>query len=246
MRKIKPVIFDVVTLFPRMFEGPMTESIIRKAQKEGLIEVRVHNLRQWSIDSRHSKVDDRPFGGGAGMVIQAEPIYRAIKDLGGLKKKNKPWVVYLSPQGTRFSQDLGEKIAKKQHVLFICGHYEGIDERVMEFIDQEISIGDYILTGGELPVMVVIDAVSRFLPGVVGDPESVKNDSFANGLLDTAHYTRPGIWRGKAVPPVLLSGDHKKIAQWREKRAFEQTKKKRPDLLKNKILKKNNNSKISN
>lgn len=230
----KPVLrIDVVTLFPAMFEGPFSQSIIDRARKAGLIDIRIHSLREWSTEPRHQKVDDRPFGGGAGMLIQAEPLYRAIKDLGGLKKsKDKPWVVFMSPQGDTFSQKLAGDLSKKKRLILICGHYEGVDERIMAYVDQEISIGDYVLTGGEIPVMVVVDAASRLVPGVVGDPESIVNESFSKNLLDTPHYTRPRVWRGQEVPSVLLSGDHKAIRVWREKMALAATKKKRPKLLK--------------
>jgi tRNA (guanine37-N1)-methyltransferase len=225
--------FDVVTLFPSMFDGPMNESLLGRAQEAGLIQLTFHSLRRWSDDERHNKVDDRPFGGGPGMVIKPEPLYRAIKALGGMKKgKSRPWVVYLTPQGKVFTQDLAERLQQKQHIILICGHYEGIDERVMEWVDQEISIGDFVLTGGEIPAMVVIDAVSRLVPGVVGDPESLQEESFSHGILDYPHYTRPSIWRGKKVPQVLLSGNHRLIRQYREAQAIKQTRKKKPDLKK--------------
>jgi tRNA (guanine37-N1)-methyltransferase len=216
---------NVVTLFPEMFQGAFTESLIGRAQKAGFIKVEVHNLRRWSDDPRHQKVDDRPYGGGPGMVIRAEPVRQALKALRG-------WKVYLSPQGSKFDQKSAERLAKKKNLVLICGHYEGIDERVMPLIDEEVSIGDYVLTGGEIPAMVVTDAVARLVPGVVGDPESVKQESYTSGILDYPHYTRPRVWRGKKVPNILLSGDHKKILKWRENAALSQTKKKRPELLK--------------
>lgn len=223
-----------------MFDGPLSESLLGRARKANVIDVRVHNLRDWSDDARHRKVDDRPFGGGAGMVIRAEPIYRALKALGCLKKgksklaeepAGKPWVVYLSPQGDTLTQTLTEKLVKKDRMVLLCGHYEGIDERVMRYIDQEISIGDYVLTGGELPAMVVIDALARLVPGVVGDPDSVKNESFTTGILDHPHYTRPSVWRGRKVPSELLSGNHRAIEKWRGEAARKQTAEKRPELL---------------
>lgn len=214
-----------------MFSGPLSESLLGRAQRENLIEVGIHNLRDWSDDVRHKKVDDRPFGGGAGMVIRPEPIYLAVKAL----SKPKPWVVFLSPQGETLNQKMAEKLVKKKRILLICGHYEGVDERIMGLVDQEISIGDYVLTGGELPAMVIIDALARLVPGVVGDPESVKNESFTTGILDYPHYTRPSIWRGKKVPDVLLSGNHREIEKWRKSAAIRQTAKKRPALLKVKI-----------
>lgn len=217
-----------------MFDGPLSESLLGRARKAGVIDIRVHNLRDWSDDVRHRKVDDRPFGGGAGMVIRPEPIYRALKALGALKKgKAKPWVVYMSPQGVTLTQKLAEKLVKKDRMVLLCGHYEGIDERLMRYVDQEISIGDYVLTGGELPAMVMIDALARLVPGVVGDPESVKNESFTTGILDHPHYTRPNVWRGIKVPDALLSGNHREIEKWRKASAHRQTAKKRPALLRN-------------
>jgi tRNA (guanine37-N1)-methyltransferase len=221
---------DFVTLFPAMFQGPLTESLLGRAHEKGLIQIKVHSLRQWSDDPRHQKVDDRPFGGGAGMVIRPEPLYRAIKALGGMKKAKKPWVVYLSPQGRVLNQKTAATLAKKKHLIFICGHYEGIDERVMEWVDEEVSIGDYVLTGGELPAMVVADATARLVPGVVGDPESLVNESFSDGALDYPHYTRPSVWRKRNVPAQLLSGNHAEIARWRRQTALEATKRKRPDV----------------
>lgn len=215
-----------------MVEQPLKESIIGRAQKEKLVQVRVHNLRQWSTDDRHQKVDDRSFGGGAGMVIQPEPIYQALKTLGALKNsKQKPWVVFMSPQGKVFDQALAAKLTKKKKIILLCGHYEGIDERVMRYVDQEISIGDVVLTGGEIPAMAVIDATARLIPGVVGDPESLVNESFSSGELDYPHYTRPRDWRKQVVPDVLVSGDHKKISAWRKQEARKRTQIKRPDLL---------------
>jgi tRNA (guanine37-N1)-methyltransferase len=228
---VAALILDVVTLFPRMFEGPLSESLLGRAEEAGRIQVRVHNLRQWSDDPRHSKVDDRPYGGGAGMVIRAEPIYRALKALKATgKTRSKPWVVYLSPQGKPLNQVRCQELAKKKRIVLICGHYEGIDERAAALMDEEISIGDYVLTGGEIPALVVIDAVARLVPGVVGDPASIAEESFSNGRLDFPSYTRPPLWRGKRVPEVLLSGDHKKIKKWRDAEASRRTREKRPDL----------------
>lgn len=226
---------DVVTISPKMFDGPMSESLLGRAKKSKVLDIQIHNLRRWSDDRRHRKVDDRPYGGGAGMVFKPEPLYRAIKSLGGLSKgRTKPWVVFLSPQGAVLNQKLAEALAKKRRLVLLCGHYEGIDERVMAYVDQEISIGNYVLTGGELPAMVVVDAVARLVPGVVGDPESVIHESFSTGLLDHPHYTRPSSWRGQNVPEVLLSGNHREIKRWRENAALRRTKKKRPALLKQK------------
>jgi tRNA (guanine37-N1)-methyltransferase len=222
---------DILTLFPKMLEAPLSESMMGRAQEAGVVKFRIHNLRDWSDDPRHQKVDDRPFGGGAGMVIRPEPVYRALKKLGGLKKgRQKAWVVYLSPQGDVLNQRVAEKLATRKKLILLCGHYEGIDERIMNFVDQEVSIGDYVLTGGELPALVLAEAVARLVPGVVGDPESVKNDSFTAGILDYPHYTRPRLWRGVSVPEVLLSGNHQRITQWRRDQALRNTAEKRPDL----------------
>jgi len=224
---------DVVTLFPRMFEGPFAESIIGKAQQKGLVAIQIHPLRKWSNDKRHAKVDDRTYGGGAGMLLQAEPLYQAIKALGGLKKsETRPWVISLSPQGQDFKQSVAQRLVKKKHLIILCGHYEGMDERVTSYIDQEISMGDFVLTGGEIPAMAVVDAVVRLMPGVVGDPRSLVEESFAQGLLEYPHYTRPAVWRGQRVPKVLLSGHHENIALWRKREALEKTKRKKPWLLK--------------
>jgi tRNA (guanine37-N1)-methyltransferase len=230
-RKKAPLEIEILTLFPKMLEGPLNESMMKRAQDAGLVRFRIHDLREWSDEPRHKKVDDRPFGGGAGMVIRPEPLYRALKELGGLKKgRTKPWVVHMSPQGDVLNHQLAAKTARRRHLILICGHYEGIDERVLNFVDQEISIGDYVLTGGELPALVLAEAVARLVPGVVGDPESVKNDSFTAGILDCPHYTRPRLWRGWSVPDVLLSGNHREIAKWRHDMALRNTAKKRPDL----------------
>ena len=223
---------DIVTLFPGMFAGPLSESLRGRAQASGVIQLKIHSLRRWSDDDRHAKVDDRPFGGGPGMVLQPEPLYQAIKALGGMRRgQQKSWVVYLSPQGKNFSQKVAQELVQRRKLILICGHYEGIDERIMEWVDQEVSIGDYVLTGGEIPAMVVVDAVARLVPGVVGDPASVENESFSAGLLDYPHYTRPQKWRNRQVPAVLLSGNHDAIFGWRQNAALEQTRLKRPMLL---------------
>jgi len=216
----------------------MSESLLGRARERGVIDVRIHNLRDYSTDDRHHTVDDRPYGGGAGMVIQAEPIFKALQKIRVLKpralsKKQKPYVVYLSPQGRLLTQGVARKLAQHPWIVMLCGHYEGIDERVMNAMDEEISIGDYVLTGGELPAMVVADTVMRLVPGVVKEADSIANDSFQNGLLDYPHYTRPALWRGRKVPAVLLSGHHEQIKMWRARQARRITVKKRPDLLKN-------------
>jgi tRNA (guanine37-N1)-methyltransferase len=232
MKRLKARRLDIVTLFPDMFQGPLTQSLLGRAQANGLIDLKIHNLRDFSADQRHKKVDDRPFGGGAGMVIQPEPMYRALRRIQGRGRgKAKPYVIYLSPQGSVLTQGLAQKLSEKPWLVLLCGHYEGIDERFMEWVDAEISIGDYVLTGGELPAMVLADAMMRWVPGVVKESDSINNDSFQDRMLDHPHYTRPAVWRGKAVPPVLLSGDHEKIRVWRKKQAQEHTLKKRPDLM---------------
>ena len=226
---------DVVTLFPRMFDGPLSESLLGRARDRQLVDVRIHNLRDYSEDDKHHMVDDRPYGGGAGMVLQAEPIFQALKAIRNsgtsVFKRVKPWVVYLSPQGAVFSQKKAQALSQKPWLVFVCGHYEGIDERVMRWIDEEISIGDYVLTGGEIPAMAVADATLRLVPGVVKEADSIRNDSFQQGVLDYPHYTRPASWKGRKVPAVLMSGNHEAIRAWRMKQALAATRKKRPDLL---------------
>ena len=228
---------DIVTLFPTMFEGPMSESLLGRARERGVIEVRIHNLRDWSADERHHKVDDRPYGGGPGMVIQAEPILRALQAIGAegakvFKKKAEPYVIYLSPQGRILTQTSAGRLSKRPWVVLLCGHYEGIDERIAEWIDEEISIGDYVLTGGELPAMVLADTVLRLVPGVVKEPGSLTSKSHFRRTGWIIRITRgPAVWKGKKVPAILLSGDHAAIRQWRAAQALKATKKKRPDLL---------------
>ncbi|MCD6319036.1 tRNA (guanosine(37)-N1)-methyltransferase TrmD [Candidatus Aerophobetes bacterium] len=222
---------DIVTLFPSMFVGPFGESIIKRAQEKGILRINLHNLRCFAFDRYHS-VDDAPFGGGVGMVMKIEIIYRALKQIKE-KIKGTVKVVLLSPQGRKFTQDMAKKLAQVENLILLCGHYEGVDERVREYlIDEEISIGDYVLSGGELPAMVVVDAVTRMLPGVLGSEDSVKEDSFYQGLLDYPQYTRPADFMGWKVPAVLLSGNHQEIKRWRRKKMLEKTLKKRPDLLK--------------
>jgi tRNA (guanine37-N1)-methyltransferase len=227
---------DIVTLFPAMFDGPMSESLLGRAGKRGIIDIRIHNLRDWSPEERHRKIDDRPYGGGPGMVIQAEPIskaLRAIKTLGAkfFGKKVKPHVIYLSPQGRVLTQAHAASLSKQPWIILLCGHYEGIDERAISLLDEEVSIGDYVLTGGELPAMVLADVVARLVPGVVKEPGSLAEESFQEGRLDYPHFTRPAVWKGKRVPAVLLSGDHPAIRKWRLAQANLATRKKRPELL---------------
>jgi tRNA (guanine37-N1)-methyltransferase len=230
---------DILTIFPKMFNGPFTESLIGKAERKRIFKISITDIRVFSKD-KHKKIDDRSFGGG-GMVIRAEPLYDAIRSTGIRKKNNayknflaRPYAVYMSPQGKTLNNGIVRRLVKFKHLVILCGHYEGIDERVLNYIDEEISIGDYVLTGGEIPAMVLVDSVVRMLPGVIKEA-SIKNDSFYNGLLDYPHYTRPAVFKGHSVPEVLLSGNHKKINEWRRKEAYERTKKRRPDLLKQKI-----------
>ena len=227
----KKLEIDVLTLFPGMFDGPLGESLLEKARAKGILKIRVVNLRDFSKD-KHRKADDRIFGGGSGMLLQAEPIWRALKKLGAFgKAKDRPTVIYLSPQGERLTQGIVKDLARPKRLVLICGRYEGIDERVMAWVDREISIGDYVLTGGEIPAMALVDALARMVPGVVKERESVEKDSFFDGKLDCSHYSRPAEFKGMKVPAVLLSGNHKAIEEWRKKDALEKTAKKRPDLL---------------
>ena len=217
---------DVLTLFPEMFSGPLDESIIRRARDAGRLELKIHQLRDWTHD-RHRTVDDKPFGGGPGMVLKPEPIFEAVESLA----TEQTHVVLFTPAGRRFDQALAVELAQKEHLLLICASYEGVDERVREvLVDEEISTGDYVLTNGNLPAMLVIDAVTRLLPGVLGDDASSVDESFSQGLLEYPHYTRPAEFRGQKVPEVLLSGHHGEIEQWRAEQARERTEKKRPDL----------------
>lgn len=219
--------YDIVTLFPEIFSGPLDESILGRAQEKGLVQVRVHDLRNWTRD-RHRVVDDVPYGGGAGMVLKPEPVFEAVDSL----REAESRVLLLSPQGERFDHEMACCLAEVRHLIFLCGRYEGFDERVRTLADHEISIGDYVLSGGELPSLVVIDAVVRLVPGVVGDQDSVRHDSFATGLLDHPHYTRPPEYQGLHAPEVLQSGDHEQIRRWRRKEALRRTLLRRSDLLK--------------
>ena len=217
--------FDVLTLFPEMFE-PLNSSIIGRAKEKNLIEINLINIRDFSKD-KHKKVDDTPYGGGAGMVMMPDVVYDAYKSV---EDKNAK-VIYMSPQGKKLTQKKVEELAKQEHLIILCGHYEGIDQRVIDkIVDEEISIGDYVLTGGEIPAMVLIDSVSRYSSGVIAE-ESREEESFANGLLEYPQYTRPEVFEGVKVPEVLLSGHHANIEKWRKEKALEITKLKRPDLL---------------
>ncbi|MER2181533.1 MAG: tRNA (guanosine(37)-N1)-methyltransferase TrmD [Desemzia incerta] len=221
---------DVLTLFPRMFEGPMSESIIGKAVEKNLLSLDVLNFREFS-GNKHQHVDDYPYGGGAGMLLKAQPIFDAFDHLQEKHPDTKKRVILLDPAGEPFNQKKAEELAEAEHLVFICGHYEGYDERIRTIVTDEISLGDYVLTGGELGAMVVIDATVRLLPEVLGNEESAVTDSFSTGLLEHPHYTRPASYRGMDVPEVLLSGNHKLIEEWREKESLKRTLERRPDLL---------------
>ena len=221
--------FDILTIIPELLRGPLDESILKRAQEKKLVEICVRNLRDWTHD-KHRTTDDRPFGGGPGMVMKPEPIFEAVEEL----KRGSPvaWVVMLTPQGRRFDQQAARELAARKHVIMICGHYEGVDERVREaLVDEEISIGDYVLTNGALAAMVVVDATARLVPGVLGHADSAKDESFSSGWLEYPQYTRPAEFRGMTVPEMLLSGDHAAIAKWRAEQSRQRTRRKRPDLL---------------
>ena len=219
--------FDVLTLFPEMF-SILDESIIGRAKKNKQIDINLVNIRDFS-ENKHNKVDDTPYGGGAGMVMMPDVVYRAYNSL---ENKEKAKVIYMSPQGKKLNQEKVKELSKENHLIILCGHYEGIDQRVLDkIVDEEISIGDYVLTGGEIPAMVLIDSVSRYVEGVL-NKESIKEESFIENLLEYPQYTRPEVFEGEKVPEVLLSGNHKEIDKWRKEKSLEITKKKRPDLLK--------------
>ena len=220
--------FNVLTLFPEMFE-PIKESILKRAQENNVIEINLINIRDFS-KNKHKKVDDYPYGGGAGMLIRPDVVYDAYQSI---ENKNTAKVIYLSPQGKVLTQNKVKELGKQENLILLCGHYEGIDERVLEeIVDEEISIGDYVLTGGEIPAMVLIDSVSRYVEGVINN-ESVNEESFSNGLLEYPQYTRPEVFLDKKVPDVLLSGHHSNIENWRKEQAIKNTKNKRPELLQN-------------
>ncbi len=218
---------NILTLFPNMFDGFLTESIIKRAVDNKKVDINIKNLRDYS-KNKHKQVDDTPYGGGAGMVLMCEPVFDAVEDI---KKKNTK-VIMMTPQGKQYDQKMAEKLSKEKDLLIICGHYEGFDERISSIVDEEISIGDYVLTGGEIPAMVLTDSITRLLPGVI-EEESKDNDSFTDNLLDYPTYTKPREYRGMKVPDVLLSGDHKKIDEWRKEEQIKKTKEKRPDLINN-------------
>lgn len=222
------MLIDIITIFPGMFDPILNESIIKRARERNILRINIHNLRDYASD-KHRKVDDRPFGGGPGMVMTPEPIFKAVE---AIVKKGKTKVILLTPQGRTLTQKLVKELSKNKQLILICGHYEGVDERVSRRLaDEDISIGDYVLTGGELPAMVLTDAVARLIPGVLGDKNSLNFESFKGNLLEYPQYTRPSNFNGIKVPAVLLSGDHKKIEDWRNKQAIKITKRRRPELL---------------
>ncbi len=237
--------FDIFTLFPEMFAGPFSASIINRAQEMGRVQIALHDIRAYATD-KHRMTDDTPYGGGGGMVMKPEPIFAAVESVlragppatadairaEGLATPHQTPIILLTPQGRRFTQEVAWELAAHEQLLLICGRYEGVDERIREhLVTDEISVGDYVLSGGEIPAMVIVDAVTRLLPGVLGDPAATSNDSHATGLLEYAHYTRPPLFRGWAVPEILLSGNHAEIARWRRQQALCRTLERRPDLL---------------
>lgn len=222
---------DIVSLFPEMFEGPFGHSIIKRAREAGILDTVITNPRDYARD-KHRIVDDTPFGGGAGMVMKPDPIFFAVEDILEKSSKEKCRILLMCPGGTTFTQEKAKELAAYEQLVLLCGHYEGIDERVRDhLVDEALSIGDFVLTGGELPAMIVVDAVARMLPGVLGASDSAEQDSFYNGLLEYPQYTRPREFRGWQVPDILVSGDHAKIARWRRKQSLKNTLLRRPDLL---------------
>jgi tRNA (guanine37-N1)-methyltransferase len=225
------MLIDIVTLFPEMFRGAFEESIIKRAEEKDIIKFRFFNIREFATD-KHKVVDDYPYGGGCGMVMKAEPVSRALDAALEDASEDKTKVVYLSPQGVQYNQEVARSLAEIEHLVLLCGRYEGIDERIIElYVDMEVSVGDYVLSGGEVPAMIIVDSVVRLLPGAIGSEQSYREDSFYSGILDFPHYTRPEVFRGLAVPEVLLSGHHLNIARWRRRKALEKTLRVRPDLL---------------
>lgn len=224
------MLIDILSLFPEYFRGPFDVSMLMRAQDKGLIEIRYTDIRDFSED-RHQKVDDRPFGGGPGMVMKPDPVVKAIRSV----RKTRSYVVYLSPQGSVLTAAKCEQLAQMDHLVLLCGHYEGIDERAIQIaVDEEISIGDYVLTNGCAAAIVVVDALSRFIPGVIGHPDAVREDSFQNGIFDAPHFTRPEVFEGLEVPAVLRGGNHAEIQKWRETEALKKTSRIRPELVKEK------------
>jgi tRNA (guanine37-N1)-methyltransferase len=227
------MLFDILTLFPGMFEGAFSDSIIKRAQERGLVKIEIHNIRDYSEDVRHKTVDDYPYGGDAGMLLKPEPLARAIKVSKERHAALNPKVVFLTPQGELLRQPVVESLLAEQAIILLCGRYKGIDQRIRsKYIDREISIGDYVLSGGEVPAMAVVDAVTRLIPGVLNNRESAEADSFYNGLLSYPQYTRPEVFEGEKVPDILMSGHHVNIAAWKREQAIALTKERRPDLWK--------------
>ena len=230
---------DIMTLFPEMCERVLSESIIGRARKQGFVDIACHNIRDFA-GNKHGKVDDMPYGGGMGMVMAAKPIFDCYSSLFDSKTQEKPHLIYMSPKGKTLTQQRVKELSALPHIVILCGHYEGVDERVIEeIVDEEISIGDYVLTGGELPALTLADAVCRMLPGVLSDEECFTEESHYGGLLEYPQYTRPAVWHEKEVPDVLLSGNHKEIANWRRKKSLEITKERRPDMFEKIDLDKN-------
>jgi len=224
--------FDILTLFPGMFEGAFTDSIIKRAVEKGLVSIDIHNIRDYSDDPRHQTVDDYPYGGDAGMLMKPEPLARAIAAARERLADKKPLVVYMTPAGRLLDQSVVKRLAGAEALVVLCGRYKGIDQRIADSrVDLELSIGDYVLSGGEIPAMVVVDAVTRLIPGVLGNMDSAETDSFHSGLLSHPHYTRPEVFEGMSVPDVLLSGHHANIKEWQRQKSLEITRERRPDLL---------------
>lgn len=221
---------DIITAFPKILAEPLQQSIIKNAQQKDIVTINIHNLRDWAKD-RHKTIDDAPYGGGAGMIFKIEPLYDCLSELTQSASGKKCKIILTSPRGEKFSQEKATKLSNEENLIIICGHYKGVDERIKKFFSiEEISIGDYILSGGEIPALIFVDAVVRLLPGVISDIDSAWTDSFSENLLDCDYYTRPENFKGLKVPSVLLSGDHKKINKWREEIRIDKTKNKRPDL----------------
>jgi len=227
VRRFFQMRIDIVTLFPEICRAPLGESMMKRAQEKGVVELHIHNLRDWTTD-KHHVVDDAPFGGGQGMIMKPEPVFAAVEDLRHQTSK----IILMSPAGRRLDQQLANQFSGEAHLIVICGHYEGVDHRVIEhLIDLEISIGDYVLTNGAIAAVVLVDAIVRLLPGTLGHEQSAADDSFSNGVLEAPQYTRPAEFRGWKVPEILLSGNHAEIAKWRKQQALNRTKQNRPDLL---------------